>query len=170
MGQLTFTTAEVENLLDGRYNSFRQDVGDSSGAQTITSSNTRYKFTIDALARNSVTSPAYITDRWDATDNKIALPTELDHPVYVGDLSFTFTPNTSSSGIGVLHVVIDDDDPKTVRSYPFDYKGAVALNILATWYLGTEDGYNAKFDGVYFEVEFDDPGSIDNKGAVIYRT
>jgi len=170
MGQLSFTTAEIESVLDGRYNSFRQDVGDSAGAQTITSSDTRYKLTIDALGRNSITAPAYLTDRWDATNNKIALPNELDHPVYVGDISFTFTPNTSSAGVGVLHVVIDDDTPKTIRSYPFDYKGAVALNILTTWYLGTEAGYNAKDDGVYFDLEFDDSGSINNKGAVIYRT
>jgi hypothetical protein len=170
MGVLTFTTAEVEKVLDGRMNSFRQDIADSSGAQTITSSGTRYKITIDALSRNDVTAPAYITDRWDATNNKMALPTELDSPVYVGDVSFTFTPDTASAGVGVLHLVIDDTVPKTIRSYSFDYKGAESVNILTTWYLGEDAGYDAKKDGVYFEVEFDDSGSINSKGAVIYRT
>jgi hypothetical protein len=166
MGQVSFTTAEIEKLLDGRYNTFRQDVSDVA-SQTITNSNTEYKLTNDGSTRNDVTAPAYITSRWDTTNDKIAFPEELDHPTYVGDISFTFTPDTASSGVGVLRLYIDDSgtqnfaaDP-VIRTYTFDYKGAVSVNVITTWYLGTE---------VYYTVEFDDSGAVTNKGAVIYRT
>lgn len=176
MGQLSISTATIEKLLDGRYNSFRQDVSDGATSQAITSANTEYKLTNGASARNDVTSPAYITSRWDTTNSKIAFPDELDHPTYVGDVSFTFTPDTNASGLGVLRLYIDDSgtqnfatDP-VIRTYTFDYKGAVSVNVITTWYLGTDAGYDAKNDGVYFTVEFDDSGSVANKGAVIYRT
>ena len=174
MGQVNFTTAEIEKLLDGRYNNFRQDVGDSThtvGSPQAVLADTEYLVTIDALSRNDVTAPTYITDRWDSTNNKIALPTELDHPVYVGDIGFVFDPTASSAGVGVLRIYIDDAVPKEIRAYTFDFKGdPESVNIITTWYLGEDAGFDAKNDGVYFTVEFDQAGSLYNKGAVIYRT
>ena len=176
MGQVSFTTVEIEKLLDGRYNSFRQDVADSAGAQTITAANTEYQYTNNGLTRNDVTAPAYITSRWDGTDSKVAFPEELDSPTYVGDLSFTFNPDAASAGIGVLRIYIDDSgtqnfatDP-AIRAYTFDYKGTTPLNVLVTWYLGDSAGFDAKNDGVYYTFEFDDSGTVTSKGAVVYRT
>ena len=174
MGQLTFTTAEVEKLLDGRYNNFRQDVSDSTqtvGSPQAITANTEYRLTIDALSRNDVIAPTYMTNRWDTTNNKMAFSTELDSPTYVGDVSFTFDPTASAAGVGTLRVYIDDATPKEIRTYTFDFKGSPeSVNILATWYLGTETGYDAKNDGIYFTVEFDQAGDLYGKGAVIYRT
>jgi len=180
MGQLSFTTAEVEALLDGRYNSFRQDIADSThtvGSPQAISAATEYLVTIDAVTRNVVTAPAYITDRWDATNNKIAVGDELDAPVYVADLSMTFDPTVAAAGLATVRLYIDDSGTQTfatdpvIRTYTIDYKAAPeGINILATWYLGSEAGYDAKNDGVYFTFEAEAAGELYGKGAVIYRT
>ena len=174
MGVLTFTTSQVEAILDGRMNSFRQDISDSAhtvGSPQTVLADTEYKITIDALTRNVVTAPAYITSRWDAVNSKVAFPEELDSPTYVCDLSFTFAPNVAAAGVGAVRVYIDDATPKLIREYTFGYKSdPMSVNMLLTWYLGEETGYDAKNDGVYFAVEFDVAGTLYNKGAVIYRT
>ena len=120
---------------------------------------------------NDVNAPAYITSRWDTTNNKIAFPEALDKPTYVADTSFIFDPTASAAGKGLIRVYIDDTTPKNIRTYEFEYKSTPQIvNVIATWYLGEDTGYNAKSDGVYFTVEFDQAGSLYSKGSVIYRT
>jgi hypothetical protein len=170
MGQISLTTTEVEKVLTGRYHSFIQDIADSTAPQAVLA-DTEYLFTVDGLARNAVVAPDYITSRWDATNNKFAVPEELNTPTYVADLSFTFTPDVSSAGTVIIRVYIDDTVPKQIRSSTRDYKGdPESINTILTWYLGEEAGYDAKNDGVYFTVEFAVAGSISSKGVVIYRT
>ena len=43
-------------------------------------------------------------------------------------------------------------------------------NVLATWYWGSEVGYDAKNDGVYFTVEFEHDGAITAPSLTIYNT
>lgn len=171
---LNFTGSDIAKLLDGRYNNFRQDVADgqhTSGSPQAILANTEYRVTINGALRNDVNSPNYITSRWSTTNNKISFPEELDKPVYVGDVSFIFDPTAAAAGKGVLRLYIDDASPKLIRSYPFNYKASPELvNVITTWYLGTDSGFDAKNDGVYFAVEFDQAGDLYSKGVVIYRT
>ena len=165
---------DIDKIIDGRLNNFRQDVADglhTLGSPQAILANTAYRLTIDGAARNDANAPDYISSRWDTTNNKMAFPDELDKPTYVGDISFIFDPTVSAAGQGVLRVYIDDVAPKLIRTYSFNYKGnPETVNIISTWYLGSDAGYDAKNDGVYFEVEFDQAGDLYNKGAVIYRT
>ena len=174
MGTIKFTTAEVEQILDGRMNSFRQDIADSEhtvGSPQAVSATTEYRITIDALTRNDVTAPTYITDRWDAVNDKIAFADELDAPTYVADMSLTFDPTVAAAGLATFRLYIDDASPKLIRTYVRDYKAVPeTMNVLSTWYLGTSAGYDAKNDGIYFTVEFEAAGNLYDKGAVIYRT
>ena len=39
-----------------------------------------------------------------------------------------------------------------------------------TFYLGTEAGYDAKNDGVYFTIEFSGAGKLYDKSLTIFRT
>ena len=172
---LSFTGDSVNKVIDGRYNNFRQDIADAThtvGSPQAIAANTPYRLTIDAALRNDTNAPNYITSRWDATNNKIAFPEELDKPTYVGDISMIFDPTAAAAGKGILRAYIDDaTTPKLIRNYSFNYKAVPEIvNIITTWYLGTDVGYDAKNDGVYFEVEFDQAGSLYSKGAVIYRT
>ena len=174
MGTIKFTTAEVEQILDGRMNSFRQDIVDSLhtvGSPQEVLANTEYRITNDALTRNSVVSPTYITDRWDATNNKIALATELDSPVYEVDFAFTFNPTVAAEGTVITRIYIDDASPKLIKTAIAKYKQTTALDdILMTFYLGTEAGYDAKNDGVYFTIEFSGAGKLYDKSLTIFRT
>ena len=174
MGILKYTTEEVENILDGRYNSFRQDIVDSlhtSGSPQSLLAATEYRITNDALSRNNVVSPAYITDRWDATNNKIALATELDSPVYEVDISFTFSPAVAAEGEVITRIYIDDTVPKLIKTATAKYKQTTSIDdILMAFYLGTETGYDAKNDGVYFTIEFSGAGDLYDKSLTIFRT
>ena len=169
-----YTGAVIDDVIDGRYKAFRQDVVDSNhtvGSPQAITANTEYMFTIDALARNDVTAPTYITDRWDAVNNKIAFPTELDGPTYVSDLSFIFDPSVASAGKYTIRIYIDDATPKLIRAYSGWYKSVAEIhNKITTWYLWTDTGYDAKNDWVYFTIEFDGNGNLYSKGAIIYRT
>ena len=105
MGTIKFTTAEVEQILDGRMNSFRQDIVDSLhtvGSPQNLLAATEYRITNDALTRNSVVSPTYITDRWDATNNKIDLlnnsPINIEESVLLNPI------NTIISDIGKTYI------------------------------------------------------------------
>lgn len=172
---MAYTKTQVDNMIDRMLNPFKQDIADSnhtSGSPQAITANTPVRLTIDALARNVVTAPSYMTDRWDAVNNKMTAATEVDSPVYVGDISFRFTPAAAAEGTVKLTLYIDDTVPKLIRTYTSSYKGPAdePLNILATWYWGSETGYDAKNDGIYFEVEFTTNGSLYEKGAVIYMT
>lgn len=170
----TFTQTEVTNILDGRYHSFIQDIADSEhtiGDPQDIDADTEYLFTIDALARNFVIAPDYMTDRWDAVNSKIAPSTEMNTPTYVADIGFTFAPTVSAAGTVTVRMYIDDASPKQIRSYQFSFKGTPEnVNQIMTWYLGTDAGYDAKNDGVYITVEFSAAGELYSKTAVIYHT
>ena len=174
MGVLTFTTAEVEKVLDGRYNSFRQDVVDgehTSGDPQAISAGTPVRYTVDGATRNNTTAPTHITDRWDTTNNKITMATALDHPVYVAQFAFTFDPTVEAAGVVTLRTYIDDASPKLINTLSTDYKSVTAVEgILVTWYFGEDAGYDAKNDGVYFEIEFSGAGDLYGKSITIYRT
>lgn len=175
MGQIKQTTQQAEDALDAILNRFRQDIGDSAhtvGSPQAIVAGTEYRVTNDTLGRNAVISPTYMTDRWDATNNKIAVPSEYDEPMYVLDFGFTFDPASASDGTATLRVYIDDATPKLIKTYRTPFKGPAAeqLNFIATWYFGTEAGYDAKNDGIYFTLEFDAAGDLYDKSMTIYRT
>lgn len=180
MGQIKFTTAEVEQILDGRMHSFVQDVADNahtSGSPQAITAETEYLFTNNALGRNVAVAPTYISSRWDAANSKVAFPDEHNTPTYVADIAMSFNPSVSSQGLATLRVYIDTSGARNfatdplIRSYVTDYKGiAESMSTIATWYLGEETGYDAKNDGVYFTVEFSTAGDLYNKNLVVYRT
>ena len=180
LGALTcfgqFTQTQVDDMIERGLTPFRQDVVGSNSIAI--SANTETLFVSNGAARNDVTGPAYMTDRWDTTNNKMTAISEYDHPTYVGDIGIVWTPDASSDGTAVVRVYIDDSgtrdfstDPQ-IREYTFSYKGASAIsrNIVATWYWGTDVGYDAKNDGVYFTLEFEHNGDITNPSVVIYNT
>ena len=177
MGQLTLTTAEIQDMLNRNMTPFRQDVTGSNSI-SIAVADTEYLFANNGATRNAVSSPAYMTDRWDTTNYKMTAVSEYDHPTYVGDIGFIWTPDASSEGHYHIRVYIDESGTRNfatdplIRTYTGTYKGAAAepRNTIATWYWGDETGYDAKNNGVYFTVEFEHTGDITSPSTVIYNT
>lgn len=172
---MAYTKTQVDNMLDRNINPFRQDVVDgthTAGSPQSIVANTPVRFSIDGSVRNSVKGPDYFTDRWDTVNSKMTAVTEYDGPVYVADLSWVFNPSSASTGNVTVTVWIDDTVPKLIGTTTKSFKGpsASADGAVLTWYWGTEVGYDAKNDGIYFEIEFDDSGSLYDKSAVIYNT
>jgi len=170
MGQLTQTFTQVQHMMDRMMTPFRQDVvGNNSISITA---DTEARLVINGLARNDVSGPAYMTDRWDTTNNKMTAISEYDHPTYVGDVGLNWVPAGSSAGTLTIRVYIDDASPKLIRTYTKSYKGASALplNEITTWYWGADTGYDAKNDGIYFTLEFEHNGTVTNPSVVIYNT
>ncbi len=176
MGQLTQTFTQVQHMMDRMMTPFRQDVvGDNSieitgGAEAL--------LAVDGDARNNSTGPAYFTDRWDTTNNKMTAVTEYDGPTYVADIGLVWAPDSSNAGTLTIRVYIDTSGTRNfatdplIRSYTKSYKGSADLpiNELATWYWGEEAGYDAKNDGVYFTVEFEHNGDVTSPSLIIYNT
>ena len=177
---MELTQSLVEKILDGRHNSFRQAIQDDhvAGDSIAVTSDTEMLLTNNGLGvAGSTTAPDYITDRWDATNSKIALPDELDSPTYVNDISFTFDPNTASAGTITLKLYVDESGARTfatdplIRTYASSYKSLTeAVSMITTWFLGDSTGYDAKNNGVYFTVEFSDSGILYGTYFNIYRT
>ena len=176
MGQLTFTTAEVEKLLDGRYNNFRQIV--SHSVSVAVDNTDEFVLPINGLGTfASVVSPDYITSRWDGTNYKFAIPEELDSPNYSAVVSFIFDPDVAAVGEGTLRAYIIGDTVPTpatdniIYADGFDYKAApeyVTRNI--SFFLGSDTGYDAKNKGVYFTIQLDKTGDLTQIYADIHRT
>lgn len=172
---MAYTKTQVDDMMDRNLNPFRQDVVD--GAHTVGSpqaivANTPVRFSSDGAIRNDAKGPAYFTNRWDTVNNKMTASSEYDGPVYVADLSWTFDPSSAASGNVTITVWIDDATPKLIGTTTKSFKGptASADGAVLTWYWGEETGYDAKNDGVYFELEFDEGGSLYDKSLVIYNT
>lgn len=180
MGQVKFTTTQIEQVLDGRFNSFRQALNDSQyvlATPRALLDSTQYVITNNGGLSNEVTSPTYITSRWDSTNNKIAMPEELDNPTYVNDLTFTFDPTSPSPGEGTVRVYIDESGTRDfttdplIRSYPFDFKAdPEPVSVISTWFFGDATGFDAKNNGVYFTVEVSLAGDLYGTFFSIYRT
>lgn len=170
MGQLTQTFQEVQDMMNRNMTPFRQDIVGDDTINILT--NTETKILINGNARNDVQAPSYMTDRWDTVTSIMKATAEYDHPTYVGDIGFIWTPSASSDGIGKVRVYINDASPKLIRTYSFEYKGATAdpFNIVSTWYWGTDAGYDAKNDGIYFTIEFEHAGTVTSPSVVIYNT
>ena len=172
---MAYTKTQVDDMMDRQLNPFRQDV---TGDNVITIvQSTEALYIVDGDARNVATGPAYFTDRWSTANSKMAAISEYDGPTYVADIGFTWTPAAQSSGAFKLKVYIDNSGTRNfaadplIRTYSGAYTKTAQVNILATWYWGEEAGYDAKNDGVYFTVEFEDhAGSITNPSIVIYNT
>jgi hypothetical protein len=172
---MPYTKTQVDNMLDRNLNPFRQDVVDGThtvGSPQAIVANTPVRFSVDGSVRNSAHGPTYFTDRWDTVNNKMTAVTEYDGPVYVADLAWTFDPSSASTGNVTITVWIDDTTPKKIGTVTKTFKGpsASADGAVLTWYWGDEAGFDAKNDGVYFEIEFDDSGSLYDKSIVIYNT
>lgn len=167
---MSITQTQFEHMMARNLTPFRQDViGDNS---ITISANTETDFAVNGNTRNVSSGPAYMTDRWNTSTSIMTAITEYDSPTYVGDLGFIWTPDASSEGVAKVRVYINDATPKLIRTYTFTYKGSTAFakNIITTWYWGTETGYDAKNDGIYFTVEFEHAGTITSPSVVIYNT
>jgi len=161
------TQSQFEDMMDKSLNSFRQDVvGDNSISITA---NTETQFLVNGNARNAVQGPAYMTDRWNTSTSIMKATSEYDSPTYEGEIGFVWTPTSESSGRFLVRVYINDAVPKLIRTYRGDYKGASAIprNVPTQWYWGTETGYDAKNDGVYFTIEFEHAGTITSPSIII---
>jgi len=178
MGDLNFTTAQIEQAIDGRINSFRQAIQDShtSVDAIAISAGTEVLITNDADISNE-TSPAYITSRWNATDSKIAMPEIHDHPTFINDISFTFDPTAASAGEITIRTYIDESGTRNfgtdplIRTYTRKYKAvAEPISLLAGWFFGSGTGYDAKNNGVYFTIEADGAGDLYGIYMSIYHT
>jgi hypothetical protein len=167
---MAITQTQFNDMMDRNLNPFRQDV---VGDDTINIlADTPTKLLVNGNTRNDAKAPAYMTDRWNTTTSIMKATTEYDHPVYVGDIGFVWTPTVGSEGTFYVRVYINDATPKLIRTYEGSYKGdsAVPKNILATWYWGDDTGYDAKNDGVYFVLEFEHSGTVTAPSIVIYNT
>jgi len=167
---MAYTKTQVDDMIARGLTPFKQSViGDNSIAITA---NTEARFVCDGDTYNFADGPSYMTDRWDTTNSKMAAITEYDSPTYVADMNFIWTPSASNTGSFILRVYIDDDTPKLIRTYEGAYKGAGATpkGIIATWYWGTDTGYDAKNDGIYFTLEFEHNGTVTVPTLNLYNT
>lgn len=169
-----FTGSQIDKVIDGRLNNFKQSV---QGNNTIAiSANTEVLFVNNGAIANEVTSPDYITSRWSVANSKIAFPEELDAPTYVVDMASLFTPTSVNEGSATMRIYIDESgtrdfltDP-VIRTYNSRYKGTNLVSVVGTWFLGSSAGYDAKNNGVYFTIEFENEGTLSVPYHVIYRT
>ena len=169
-----FTGTELDKVLDGRINSFRQSLlGDNT---IVLATNTEVLFVNNGALTSEVVAPTYITSRWDVTNSKVAMPEELDHPTYVFDMSPLFTPSSENVGVFILRAYIDESgtrdfstDPN-IRTYKTTQKGTDYVSMVATWFFGEGTGYDAKNNGVYFTIESEIGGTVSLPYHVIYRT
>lgn len=177
--RISFSVAELDKIIDGRYNSFRQAIGDSQytlASPRALAADTEYLLTNDTLLINSVTAPSYITSRYDAVTNKIAFPEELDSPTYINDMQFTFNPTVAAAGTITVTLYVDESgtrdftsDP-AIRTYRSSYKATPEIvSILGSWYLGTDLGYDAKNAGVYATISASGAGDFYGFFESIYR-
>lgn len=169
-----FTGAEIEKVIDGRYNNFKQSIlGDNSIA---VSANSEFLFVNNGLVANEVSAPTYITSRWSSVNSKIAFPEELDAPTYVVDMAPLFTPTSVNEGSATMRIYIDESGTRDfstdplIRTYNSRYKGTDLVSIVGTWFLGSSSGFDAKNNGVYFTLEFENAGTLSALYHVIYRT
>lgn len=174
MGVINFTTAEINKVIDGRYNNFKQSI---QGDNTIAiSANTETLFVNNGAIANEVSAPAYITSRWSLANSKIAFPEELDAPTYVVDMASLFTPTSVNEGAATIRIYIDESGTRNfltdplIRVYNSRYKGTNLVSIVGTWFLGSSVGFDAKNNGVYFTLEFENAGTLSVPYHVIYRT
>jgi hypothetical protein len=180
MGQLTQTFTEIQDMMNRQMMPFRQDLTGTNSIEIT--ADTEVLWVNNGLGHENTSAPAYFTDRWDSVNNKMTAVTEYDHPTYVVDMGLLFTSDTpNSSGIVTMRIYIDESgtqdfstDP-AIRTYRGDYKTGSSPNtdqgsILGTWYWGEETGYDAKANGVYFTLEFEDTGDLTNPTTVIYNT
>lgn len=174
MAFLKFTASEIERIIDGRYNNFKQAL---QGDNTIAiSANTEVLFVNNGAISNEVTAPTYITSRWSTTNSKISFSEELDAPTYVVDIAPLFTPTAVNEGSATMRIYIDESGTRDfstdplIRTYNSRYKGTDLVSIVGTWFLGAEVGFDAKNNGVYFTLEFENAGTLSLPYHVIYRT
>jgi len=177
MGQLTQTFAEVQDMMDRQMTPFRQDIVGTNSIEITGGTETLW--VNNGLARNAVSAPAYMTDRWSTSNSKMTAITEYDHPTYVSDTGLIFTPDTpNSKGLVTLRIYIDESGTRNfgtdpiIRTYQSDYDSGVTNNVgvISTWYWGEETGYDAKNNGVYFTVEFEHTGDVTSPSTIIYNT
>ena len=167
---MTYTKTQVDDMIARNLNPFRQDV---VGTNTLTIvAGVSQRFVVNGLSRNSVTGPAYFTDRIDLSTGVMTATTEYDGPTYIASVGGIWTPSASSEGTAKIRVYINDTTPKLIRTFRESYKGADAepFSKLVDWYWGAEAGYDAKNDGIYFEVEFEHNGTITSPSLSIYNT
>ena len=168
-GTLTNTTAEVQKSLSAIDYGFVTSLIDG-GSTNVISAATPIRFTCDGASRNFVSAAGYITNRWDTVNSKISFSTETDTPVYTAIIGFTFNPDVAAAGTITITAFIDDDTPKEIRAYTVPYKASPATgSVTASWYLGTDAGYDAKNDGVYFEFQASGAGELYGRNLTIYR-
>lgn len=174
MGQLNFTTDEVNKTIDGRLNSPVQDVvGDNypSGSPLAMSADTEYTFACNGNDRNFPNFPAHITNMWDTTNNKTALSEFQDTPQIVCSVQFTFAPNVAAAGEITIQPYVDETSPIPFKAVTVPYKkDASRVNGLVTFYAGSEAGFDIKNKGVYFKIKASGAGSAYDMAIELYRT
>lgn len=169
---LPYTGATIRNILGKATNPFKQDIQDG----TYTTSN-RYalvagvprRFKLDGTLRNVIQNPAYMTNSYDGVTDTFKATTEMDSPFYGGDLSWKWDPTSANPCDIVIRIWINDAVPKLIKSY---HQTAVSTletyNQPITWYWGTETGYDAKNDGIYFEIESSIGGEVYDMAASFF--
>jgi hypothetical protein len=159
----------AQDMLERMRYPFKQDI---AGTNTISiSADTETLFLSNGATRNFSEGPAYFTDRYNTTTGVMAATTEYDSPVYAAKLSFNWVPDASSSGILLVRQYINDATPKLIGTYSKSYKGSAAFpeSLITDWYWGTETGYDAKNDGVYWTIEFEHDGDVTNPSLLIHH-
>jgi len=167
---MAITQTQFQNMMERNLTPFRQDVVGDNSITILANSET--KLIVDGDTRNESQAPAYMTDRWDTVTSIMKATSEYDSPTYVGNVSFIWNPSGQSEGIATIRVYINDASPKLIGTYQVSYKGdsIVPKNIVTTWYWGSELGYDAKNDGIYFTLEFEHSGSVTAPSVNIYNT
>lgn len=174
MGQVNFTTDEINKLLDGRYHSPIQDVvGDlwTVGSPLPLLAGTPVEFQCNGNIRNKKILPDHITNIWDTTTNRATFENFLNTPEIVANVSMVIDPSASSEGYLTVGVWVDEDTPILIKSTNIYFKGDIEkVTALLTFYAGDETGFDVKNKGVFFTIESTLAASVYDMSLEIYRT
>lgn len=174
MGQLNYTTAEIQKLLDETYHTAIQDVvGDNytSGVPLVMTGGQSYAFACNGNTRNYKNLPTHVTNIWNTATNVATFAQFLNTPEIVANVQFAFTPSSANAGTITLDVYVNEDVPILMKSYTITYKGsAQRYTILSTFYAGAATGFDVKNKGVIFKLTASGNGSLYDTAIEIYKT
>jgi len=142
----------------------------SANKQTIVAG-TEYDFEANGLPYEKQNLPTHITKLWDKTLNKCYFNDVVDSPVYVCRVQLNFLPNTAQAGVMEFHAYIDEPVPVQIQTIRVAYKATDSkMEALFSFYVGEEEGYNIKENGMKFTYNASTNGKVYDRGILVYRT
>lgn len=169
-----YTINEIDMILDGRYHSPIQDVVGNdytTGSRLSMTAEEEYIFTCNGLLRNFKSLPDHIDNIWNTSTSIAVFPDFMNTVEMVANVSFNFNPSVASAGILTLTPYVNEDTPIPIKNYTANFKATDnRYTILATFYTGSDVGFDVKNKGVFFKIHASANGEMYDPSIEIYRT